>query len=131
MKIFCIGFNKTGTKTLHCWLEWVGIKSTHNVEWPQRTRELSDEQLMKYLAPHDAYSDGEMADFRRLSRLYPESIFLLNTRSMKSWLESRVKHVSPELSDEQLMKYSPEGIFLLNTRSMKSWLESRHSAHRR
>jgi hypothetical protein len=93
MKVFCIGFNKTGTASLHEHFERAGLSSTHDALYQAHTRTMATDELRAYLDAHDAFSDGERADFRRLHQLYPDAWFVLNTRGLQAWLESRVKHV--------------------------------------
>jgi len=92
-KIFCIGFNKTGTTTLHRYFELAGLKSSHDATYQKQSRTLGRAELLSYLGSYDAFTDGERADYVRLAELYPDAKFILNTRELKKWLESRVKHV--------------------------------------
>jgi hypothetical protein len=93
MKVFCVGFNKTGTTSLHHWFVAAGLDSSHDATYQKRTRTMGREALRSYLDAHDAFSDGERANVPILRDLYPDAKFVLNTRPMRSWLESRVKHV--------------------------------------
>jgi hypothetical protein len=88
-KIFFIGFNKTGTTT---YAKIVGqqFKSTHNTRWTGKSRTLSDAKLLNAFKNNTCYSDGEMCDFKRLDKLFPDSKFILNDRNIKNWLYSRV-----------------------------------------
>lgn len=89
-KIFCIGFNKTGTSSLHRFFEDLGLTSTHNVFWPAHSRAWKcDKSLFRY----QCYSDGEKADFIALDGAFPGSLFILNNRNERDWLYSRLKHV--------------------------------------
>lgn len=89
-KIFCIGFNKTGTSSLHRYFQSLGLKSTHGTMWPNLSR---IPKGRRHFFNFDCYSDGEKCDFVKLSEWFPNSIFLLNTRKEVPWLRSRVKHV--------------------------------------
>ena len=93
MKVFCIGFNKTGTTSLHEYFERAGLNSKHDASYQKHTRTMPRGELVAYLDAHDAFTDGERADYVRLLELYPAAKFILNTRELKKWLESRVKHV--------------------------------------
>lgn len=88
-KIFCIGFNKTGTTSLHELFELAGLRSRHRDRWVHYSH---FPEGRKVLERYDCYSDGEGADFIRLHQWFPDSLFILNTRSTRSWLRSRVKH---------------------------------------
>jgi hypothetical protein len=93
VKVFCIGFNKTGTTSLHEYFVRAGLNSKHDATYQKRTRTMPRAELVEYLAPHDAFTDGERANYALLLDLYPDAKFVLNTRELKKWLESRVKHV--------------------------------------
>lgn len=89
-KVFCVGFNKTGTTSLHQYFKTLGLKSTHNTEWPRHS---SGEDVGRYYAKHTCYSDGSKCDFENLDKQLPGSVFILNKRALKPWLYSRIKHV--------------------------------------
>ena len=79
MKYFVIGFNKSATTTIHELFLLNGIKSQHDNNW----------DLEKY----DAFSDNkDLSVYRELSIKYPDAIFILNIRSIKEWMLSRVNH---------------------------------------
>lgn len=88
-KIFCIGFNKTGTTSLHTFFQRSGLRSTHNTEWT-RYSYLSREK--RYFYRYQAFSDGEKPDFVRLNNWFPDALFILNTRDERAWVRSRIKH---------------------------------------
>ncbi len=99
MKIFCIGLNKTGTISLdHALttlgfssLHWGGQASRHAVERAIR----EDKPLLEYLGDYDAYSDIQRlsVNFDVLDQQYPGSKFILTTRDVEEWLDSRRRHV--------------------------------------
>jgi hypothetical protein len=88
-KIFCIGFNKTGTSSLHDFFIECGLGSIHNDSWPNYTKVDNGKKYFN----QQCYSDGEQSDFVQLDNWFPGSLFIFNTRDEKSWLYSRVKHV--------------------------------------
>jgi hypothetical protein len=55
-KIFCIGFNKTGTSSLNTFFRYCGLKSEHGVNWPNYSR-IKFGRLYFYAGK--CYSDGE------------------------------------------------------------------------
>jgi len=81
MKIFVIGFNKTGTSSLHQLFIELGIKSTHSVV-----------PVMSIINNFDAFTDGDHFNFKEYYNKYPDSLFILNTRPISKWLISRYKH---------------------------------------
>lgn len=78
-KIFVIGCNKTATTTLHRIFLRNNLMSQHATRWD--------------LENYECFSDnGDMKNVERLDIMYPGSIYILNTRSLKGWLCSRFKH---------------------------------------
>jgi hypothetical protein len=88
-KIFCIGFNKTGTTSLHTLFKSCGLESVHNTEWCYYSHVRKGKEYFE----NQCYSDGEQSNFIQLEKWFPKSLFVLNTRNKKEWLYSRVKHV--------------------------------------
>lgn len=89
-KVFCIGFNKTGTSSLNDYFISVGFKSFHGMySEVVDSGELSHAMFTEY----DCFTDGEMHDYRLLDETFPGSKFILNTRRLDKWLMSRIKHV--------------------------------------
>ncbi len=90
MKVFCIGFNKTGTSSLHALFEAMGLRSFHGAYADVvRPPDFADPMYTRY----DCFSDGERHDFRALDRSFPDARFILLTRGLEDWLVSRLKHV--------------------------------------
>lgn len=105
--LFVIGFNKTGTTSIHRLFQQNGFKSVHWDEGRLAKKMLNnvcngDPVLMGYDDKFDIYSDIVFRTssfhfegnslFKQLYYDYPESYFLYNTRDMDKWLESRVNH---------------------------------------
>ncbi|MBX3286150.1 MAG: sulfotransferase [Acidimicrobiales bacterium] len=98
-KVFGIGLNKTGTISLHEALEVLGYRSLH---WGgPAVRKLVEgnaeagRPLLAGIDDHDAYSDilALSERFDVLDEQYPGSRFVLTTRPVEHWVESRRKHV--------------------------------------
>jgi Sulfotransferase domain len=99
-RIFCIGLNKTGTRSLHEALEILGYRSLHHggLETLELVERALQEQrpLLTYLDPgYDAFSDilGLTYDFYLADVEYPGSRFILTIRDLDTWLASRRRHV--------------------------------------
>lgn len=123
-KIFCIGFNKTGTSSLHALFQANGYSSQHDRLWP---RESLHRNGWRYFRRACAYSDGEQADFEALASWFPEAVFLLNTRDETAWLRSRVKHA---VSRENRREMAKE--FFANERlAICKWIADRELYHTR
>src|SRR5262245_10122955 len=109
MKVFCIGLNKTGTRSLNDALELLGLRGMH---WGGRDvasaaqrgpqikaaveRALAEGRpLLDDLDDADAYSDilALSENFTALDEQYPGSKFILTTRDVDDWLASRRRHV--------------------------------------
>lgn len=104
-KIFCIGLNKTGTSSLHEAFKILGIKSVHykddqgnNIKHIIRDNYLNGDNILNRLEDYEAFSDwGTKRHLinivKAFDRQYPNSKFILNTRPLNAWLDSREKHV--------------------------------------
>ena len=107
-KVFCVGFNKTGTTTLHRILQdQLSYDSAHKPRWTDWSITKNRLRLERF----DAFSDGGCASIRNLDELYPEALFILNTRPLKHWILSRHKAVERSRTAVQwaLTKYVPLG----------------------
>ena len=105
-RIFGIGLNKTGTKSLASALNFLGIK-THHGYLGRHLRMESQlgvpvastfSQYQAICDFHTIYRDSmfprrRIYVFEELDRLYPGAKFVLTSRDLKSWLKSRELHV--------------------------------------
>lgn len=105
-RVFQIGFNKCGTRTLHRFFELNGFRAVH---WDggrlARTmfRNLANgDRLIEGYERFEAFSDMEFITrafafeafklFPRLADEFPDALFLLNTRDREDWIRSRFEH---------------------------------------
>lgn len=105
-RIFQIGFNKCGTRSLNMFFKRNGLRGVHYdngrlaatifrnvangrppVEGYDGYAFLSD---MEYLTPIGSFEAFKL--FPALAEAYPEARFILNTRERESWVKSRLKH---------------------------------------
>jgi hypothetical protein len=99
VKVFGIGLNKTGTISLHEALETLGLRSLHwgGPEVREVVERAADEHrpLVDDLPGYDAYSDiwALSCRFALLAEQYPGSRFVLTTRDLDGWIDSRRRHV--------------------------------------
>ena len=133
MKVFCIGLNKTGTRSLHEALQILGLRSAH---WggsdPENAVErgleirlaveqalLDGRPLLEDLEDADAYSDilALSTNFDVLDRQYPGSKFILTIRDIDQWVDSRRRHVELNVLRRARGEYS--GTFL--TVDLEGW----------
>ncbi|WP_409438916.1 sulfotransferase [Psychromonas sp. GE-S-Ul-11] len=106
-KIFQIGFNKCGTLSIHDFLVANGIRSVHYMKGQLANTIFKNydngDDLLKGLDDYDAFSDMESLTpdgfqyvandlFKVLHRSYPDAVFILNTRPVDDWINSRLRH---------------------------------------
>ena len=136
-KVFCVGFSKTGTTTLH-WIlgDQLSYRSAHKPGWTDWSITKNRHRLDQF----DAFSDGGCASIRNLDDLYPEALFVLNTRPLKHWVLSRHKAVERSRAAVRwvLTKYVPLGFVarIINRwvldnreRAVMRWIRIRNSYH--
>ena len=136
-KVFCVGFNKTGTVTLDSiFRDQLSYRSAHTPGWTDWTVIQDRHRLDRF----DAFSDGACASIKNLDELYPEALFILNTRPLKHWVLSRHKAVerSRRAASWLLTKYVPLGFVarIINRwvldnsdRALIRWIRIRNSYH--
>lgn len=85
-KIFCLGPAKTGTSSLHAMFMANGLSSEHSAgNW--------------HVSRFDAFSDrGDYRPYRAYARSFPNAVFVLNTRGLRSYLSSYASHLQRRLS---------------------------------
>lgn len=94
MKIFCIGFHKTGTSSMGRAMEILGYsvmgaRGTRDPDIARNAPALAE----KYVPLFDAFQDNPWPIlYRHLDRRYPGSKFILTVRDPNSWLHSILKH---------------------------------------
>jgi hypothetical protein len=133
MKVFGIGLNKTGTRSLHDALEVLGLRSLH---WGGPEVRVAVERALREGRPPlediddvDAYSDilALSTSFDVLDRAYPGSKFILTVRELGEWLDSRRRHVEANVARRASGEYS--GTFL--TVDIEGWTAEREAHHAR
>jgi hypothetical protein len=113
-KLFFIGFNKTGTKTLHSFLIDNGYLAVHSSSFMARKLKLpplaklmeenhkAGRMLLAGFDHYDAFSDlvyltdSEFIEangwFRELHAQHPGAYFVFNDRPVEKWIRSRLNH---------------------------------------
>jgi hypothetical protein len=84
-KVFFIGYNKTATSTIHQLFNRNAIKSAHSRQWKL-------EKFQAFSDTGDILNPRVRYDYENYLRLYPQSLCVLNTRSLDGWLNSRCRH---------------------------------------
>lgn len=88
-KIFWLGFNKTGTTSIHNLFKGLGFKSYHNATWVIDSINHNKTKIDKY----DCFTDGlGFSDIDWLTEEYPNSKFILNVRKLDKWILSCYNH---------------------------------------
>ena len=121
-KIFCIGFNKTGTTSLHRALVREGVKVG---DQPTAERLLNEyvagnfEPIVEYCKTARAFQDIPFSlpgTYRPLYRAYPDAKFILSIRdSGEQWFASQIRAASsrlgkvPTLADLKEVEYCWKG----------------------
>ncbi len=138
-KIFCIGLNKTGTVSLHEAFLVLGISSVHyisdkgeDIKEIIRSNHENNDKLLKGIEEYKAYSDWALPAtnnlFKEFDKQYPGSKFILNTRDLEGWLNSREKHVNRIPNLKQLQKQHPDNPWY--TIDKESWKIEYDEHHR-
>ncbi len=106
MKIFQIGFNRCGTRSIYSYLSANGLKSAHweNGRIARRmfVNLAEGRPLMAGMDHVDVFTDMELLTwdvflegyklFPVLAQQYADAVFILNTRDREDWIRSRLQH---------------------------------------
>ena len=97
-KVFCVGFHKTGTKSLARALEILGYRVTGpNGAREPRIAERALPMALDIAQRFDAFNDNPWPIlFRELDAAFPGSRFILTVRPADSWIASVVGHFGDE-----------------------------------
>jgi hypothetical protein len=107
--IFQIGFNKCGTRSIHAFFCANNIKSKHyddgNIAQTMFRHHHNNKPLIDirykdvvfFNDMESIYHDGKplyvaQELFKKLYYMYPNSLFILNTRNKQKWIKSRILH---------------------------------------
>lgn len=118
-KVFAIGFNKSGTTSLHALFKSFGLVSYHGTKW----RDCDDLALLR---SYDCFSDDTPKDLAKLDRLFPGSRFILQVRELDSWVYSRLAHIERR---KKLGQHKPNPLWDTTEYGVKSWIKRRNAYH--
>lgn len=114
-KLFFIGFNKCGTRSLHRYLSDCGIASYHGGGHPDihlgiLVNVVRGVPALSRFDQHDAYLDvaAIQSQFRHLDHDYPGSKFVFNVRNTNRWLLSRLNHLDGRYVDLMNLSFGVE-----------------------
>ena len=118
-KVFAIGFNKSGTTSLHALFISLGLSSYHGVEW----RGCDNLALLR---SYDCFSDDIPKDLPRLDYLFPGSKFILQVRDLDSWVYSRLAHIERE---QKQGTHMAKPNWDITEFAIKAWIKKRNEHH--
>lgn len=127
IKIFIIGFNRCGTRTLHYFFKDNNLKSIHwdnnnlvdvfenNIKNGNKLLE-NGKTINKKVNSNCNYCEANVFSdmtkhiinkdakdyYKRLDKDYPNSKFILNIRNVDKWIQSRIKHNNGNVLNEQM-----------------------------
>lgn len=145
-KVFFIGFNKTGTTSIHQFFEKQGYASFHHSKVFDKKRQFlgkvikdnfdKNQQLLKGIDSEQIYSDFCFStkdvyyeankNFRLLDQQYPNSYFILQTRNEDDWIRSRFLHKSKK---EDFYLRSMKALGMSKEELEKFWRSNRRTLH--
>ena len=118
-KCFAIGFNKTGTSSIHHVFKTTGMSAIHSTSWNKPGRSVD-------LFVHQGFSDGTICNFAELDRRFPNSKFILNVRDLDEWLDSRIEHIR---STTLANMHQSRGTWSVDETAIQTWIEKRNRHH--
>ncbi len=108
-KVFCIGFQKTGTTSLYAALGQLGYKTAAVIGRDLTAGELAENgaaMCIDAAKSHDAAQDMPWPIFfRELDAAYPGSKFILTVREPESWYRSIAGHFGAARDEMQAFVY--------------------------
>jgi Sulfotransferase domain len=113
-KVFCIGFHKTGTKSLSAALTALGYRVTgpNGTQDPDIARNVYA-MAFDLVTRFDAFQDNPWPIiYKELDRHCPGSKFVLTIRSSETWIESQLQHFGAGVTPMRQWIYGagcPEG----------------------
>lgn len=115
-KVFCIGFQKTGTTSLGRALEILGYRvcgpvGVTNPDISRKALEWAEARVSQY----DAFQDNPWPLlYKELDHRYPGSKFILTTRHPRSWIRSVKKYFGPYEAAAEVWIYGGVGTPIKN-----------------
>lgn len=120
-KVFVVGFNKTGTSSIHALFEQLGLRSLHHPSWSRDPR-------APELDTFDCFSDGTPADVRPFDTRFPGARFILQVRELDRWVYSRLAHIQRE-RDQGTLPAERSPYWADDPRGVRAWLRRRGRHH--
>lgn len=149
-KVFIIGFNKCGTRTLHFFFKANGYRSIQAKKKPWHRMSgwsflavameeniACGEHVLKGYSGYQVFSDLTYSSstrlieanrfFREFHHAFPDAYFIFNDRPVEKWIRSRINHVSSRsgsllANQSAVLKLPPEAV-------IEYWREA-YAAHK-
>ena len=118
-KIFAIGFNKSGTTSIHALFKSLGLRSYHGTAW----RRCDDIRLLN---SYDCFSDGIPNDLAKLDKLFAHSKYIWQVRELKSWIYSRLAHIEDSKTKNQ---FNSSKYWDITETAVTNWIKKRTKYH--
>ncbi len=109
-KVFCIGFHKTGTKSLRAVLDdlkynAIGAYKTRDQAFVEKLRNNEFDEVKFISKKFEAFHDNPWAiSFKKLDEWYPLNKFILSIRNSKNWIASVVNHFGNQKDSDSPMR---------------------------
>ena len=114
-KVFCVGFQKTGTTSLEAALKMLGysVASIFGRDWPiEKLRRDYVQTGLEIALNHDAVEDMPWPlMYRELDEAFPGSKFILTWREPDRWIKSIVSHFGANPAVLQQFTYGDDAPF--------------------
>lgn len=98
-KVFCVGFNKTGTTSTEALLSLYGLKTpkqdVQETVLVKQTRKGNYTPLKNFVSQYDAFQDlpfSQGVTFIIADTLFPQSKFILTVRDSNQWFDSLCRY---------------------------------------
>jgi hypothetical protein len=109
-KVFCIGFHKTGTKSIASALRMLGYRvtgpnGTQDPDIATKLNAMVDDLAEKF----DAFQDNPWPlVYRRMDEKYPDARFILTIRDPDRWIASAVRHFQQRRTPMRALIYGAD-----------------------
>jgi len=109
MKIFFIGFNKTGSTSFHQFFIENNFKSLHSSSWWYFDQKQEFGHYDFYLDGFEHLTDQKVfPNLPKLLEYFPKAKFILNTRNLDNWILSRLNHRSRDYLTKEHQQFDME-----------------------
>lgn len=119
-KVFAVGFNKSGTYSMHTLFQALGLRSYHGIEW-------RDCENLKLFYTYECFTDGPPSNIPKIDRLFPGSKYIWQVRDLESWIYSRLAHIERLKTNKKNYKTSEKWDTTEN--AIKHWIKVRNKHH--